>query len=68
MIDKKFGGAYEVFCDFCDHVEEIDTDGDFQELLDQMKENGWENFKDEDGEWEHKCPICVENDKKEKDN
>jgi len=63
MIDKHLGGTYEVMCDFCDHSEEFDTDGDFQELLNRMKELGWENFK-EDGEWVHKCPICMEGEEK----
>ena len=66
MIDKQLGGAYEVMCDFCDHSEEIDTDGNFQELLNRMKERGWENFK-EDGEWVHKCPECMEGEEENED-
>ena len=59
------GGAAALYfgtasCDHCCIQEEFD--GDFDEIVRQMKENGWKIRKVDD-DWLHFCPACVEDGK-----
>ena len=51
---------FEVSCDFCEYCKEYETEFGWNDLLDQMKEDGWKSIKVKD-EWENKCITCVEN-------
>jgi hypothetical protein len=47
-----------VSCDYCSNDIEIDSGGDWQDMLNQIKEEGWKILKVND-EWKHACPDCV---------
>lgn len=55
-----------VECDNCETTEEFDRpskDFDqeyFFEMVQQLKEDGWQIFKDSLGYWNHLCPECNE--------
>ena len=49
---------FEVSCDYCSEDIEIDSNGDWDELLLKIREAGW-RIKKEGDEWKHKCPECV---------
>ena len=53
--DKDFGDTWEVECDDCGEMEEID--GDFDDCITFIKENKWATRK-EDGDWLNYCPDC----------
>jgi len=57
--DKELG-TFTMYCDEigCDHEETFDTDGDWQEMIQQAKDSGWKFTKDDD-EWRHICPACA---------
>lgn len=44
-----------VTCDGCPYTE--DFEGTFQEVIDEMKDQGWKITKTEDT-WEHYCEDC----------
>ncbi len=46
----------DVQCDSCGYEQTFE--GDFLEILRQMKESGWRSLKLDYG-WEHKCSDCV---------
>lgn len=48
---------YTVYCDHtgCQETLEIDTDGDWGEMLRELKAEGWCYRKDRDGSWNHNC-------------
>lgn len=49
----------EILCDFC--TEYSSYDGAFQKIVDCAKADGWEiTFNNQDSDFEHKCPACVE--------
>lgn len=48
--------TFSVECDDCGESEEID--GQFDDCVDFMRENGWKSFKDEDGDWVNLCNVC----------
>lgn len=56
-MDDAFG--FVVNCDFCSDYFEVDTEY-FSEVTQAMRDNGWKYFKDEKGEWTHKCLTCVD--------
>ena len=53
--DKDFGDTWEVECDDCGEMEEID--GDFDDCISFIKENKWVTRK-EDGDQLNYCPDC----------
>ena len=60
--DSFDGDIYEISCDYCSEDIEIDSGGDWQDMLKQIKEEGWKIFKIND-EWKHVCSECVKNKK-----
>ena len=70
MIERGEAGTFDVECDSCGDVETfVDVDGDWRQLMEEMKEAGWTKEKVGDGkdDWEHYCPICSESDYAEDD-
>jgi hypothetical protein len=57
MINR-LDGKLVICCDFCSDEDASDTD-DFTEAWGMWKDDGWRAFK-EGGEWQHKCPNCIE--------
>jgi hypothetical protein len=51
---------YEVSCDYCSEDIEIDSGGDWQDMINQLKEEGWQ-IRKIDEEWHHACLECVRN-------
>lgn len=49
--------TFEVSCDGCDFSEEYEVDDGWDELMEQMKKDGWVSRKVE-GDWEHYCSDC----------
>jgi len=60
--DSFDGDIYEISCDYCSEDIEIDSGGDWQDMLKQIKEEGWKIGRVND-EWKHACPECVKNKK-----
>lgn len=58
MIERD-GGAVSASCDGCTESHTAFT-GDWQEALAELRQEGWRIRRGEDGEWEHHCPGCVE--------
>jgi len=56
-IDEAFG--FVINCDFCPDYFEVDTEH-FSEVTQALRDKEWKYFKDENGEWAHKCPVCQE--------
>ena len=50
--------TFEVSCDTCDEVQEYDCDFGWEDLMKQMKNDGWVSKK-VDGDWEHYCSDCI---------
>lgn len=44
-------------CDFCG--ADYSAAGSFKDAWEAAKEDGWRCFKDEDGDWVHKCDECM---------
>ncbi|MCK9220937.1 MAG: hypothetical protein M0P47_12940 [Bacteroidales bacterium] len=60
MIEKnKPFNDFDVYCDFCDFCDSFDVDDNWDELMNEMKEDGWKSKKVEE-EWKHMCPDCVD--------
>lgn len=60
MIEKSddFFENFDVSCDCCSFDQEyLDVDS-FDDLIDQMKQDGWRIIY-VDGEFKHKCPLCA---------
>ncbi len=57
MIDKLGWDEYEVICDGEDCGEFLQVDGDFYDVLNEIKDHGWKSRKIRD-EWQHFCPNC----------
>lgn len=66
MIENN-NGIFEVYCDasMCESYEAYDTDNDWQEMISDMKSDGWLIIK-EKGDWTHICPDCADEYKEEK--
>lgn len=59
MIEKNQDfDNYSVYCDHCSHDDLIDEEI-FTDVIQHMKKEGWRISKVK-GEWDHKCPSCVE--------
>jgi hypothetical protein len=61
--DSFDGDIYEVSCDYCSEDIEIDSGGDWQDMIRDIKEKGWKIKKMNDEDWQHMCPDCVKNKK-----
>lgn len=57
MIERN-GDSLVIFCDHCSEEEPASTN-DWNEAMAEWKEKGWRTYK-EKGEWENKCPTCME--------
>lgn len=62
-IDREFETAL-CSCDYCSFTEDHDTSS-FVEVIRAMKRDGWRVEKDDEDDWMHKCPICIEKERKE---
>ncbi len=58
MIQKLSFGVFEVTCDECGYEESFDVDDDWNDLLSEMKENGWQNRYSGGGNYSHFCSDC----------
>lgn len=56
MIERD-GKEITFICDVCDESET--EEGDFYDIWEELKSDGWRAFMNEDGDWEHRCPDCV---------
>ena len=63
-IEKSGHEAFTVCCDHCSESE--DFDGDFLDVIIQMKDAGWK-ITNTDGDFDHMCPDCVEKENEELD-
>lgn len=57
MIEDNHDGTFEVACDYCSEDTEIDTDGDWNAMIQQLKEEGW-FIRKMGNEWKHMCGDC----------
>lgn len=48
-----------VACDFCSTEIELQT-RDFHFAVETIKNRGWKISRSAEGEWQHRCPACVE--------
>ncbi len=58
MSSHKEGQHIVFICDVCNDEYEIESH-DFKDAWESAKDDGWRCFKDEDGDWVHRCPDCV---------
>ena len=61
-IEQTQGGfmGFDIECNICGTNEYLDFDWEnFRAAVADAKERGWKIYKNEDGEWCHKCPECV---------
>lgn len=57
MINRS-GAVFEINCDGCTNNLDVDSDGDWSEMIMQLKERGWKIEKNTGGEYYHYCPTC----------
>lgn len=57
MSSETNGQLVTFVCDSCGEDREVA--GRWRDVWQDLKEDGWRSFKDDDGEWRHKCPDCV---------
>lgn len=53
--------TFEVNCDFCSYYETYEDVFSWDDLIEQMKKNGWKSIRIEEPtaiDWKHKCPTC----------
>ena len=50
------GQLVTFYCDRCD--EEFSCAGSFKDVWEEAKGEGWRTFKNDEDEWEHRCPEC----------
>lgn len=55
-MHEQDGDTHTFFCDACGDSE--DLDGEFGDVWSELKDAGWRAFKNDDDEWEHRCPVC----------
>ena len=56
-MSSEVTGQLVVFtCDLCGESHE--SAGTWKDVWAVLKEDGWRCFKDEDGDWVHRCPQC----------
>lgn len=66
MIERVDAGTFDVECDGCGDIETFAVDGEWSELMAEMKEAGWTKEKVGD-DWEHYCPTCSADEVDEED-
>jgi len=57
---------FEIECDFCGITEEFeknisakfDEDNGFFDMISSLKDDNWNIYKSDNGEWGHLCPDC----------
>jgi hypothetical protein len=50
--------VFTVSCDQCGEDQEVDSGGDWQDMINTIKDDGWTMRKIKD-EWQHHCPSCT---------
>lgn len=58
MSSDRDGQLITFTCDNCEADFEI-SGYDFREAWESANDDGWRCFKNDDDEWEHRCPDCV---------
>lgn len=58
MSQEREGQETTFTCDNCGETFTI-SGGDFKDSWEAAKQDGWRCFKNDDEEWEHRCPDCV---------
>jgi hypothetical protein len=59
MITRNDFG-FEISCDSCpDESTESDA-SEWGDMMEEIKEEGWTNYKDDNGDWTNSCPACNE--------
>lgn len=61
MISRE-GFGYNAACDSCSYDEDMDNADNFQEVVDELKAQGWRIRRAGAG-WEHTCPDCISKEK-----
>ena len=64
MASEKEGQLVRFICDRCQEEHEIQSHS-FSDAWQSAKDDGWRCFKNDDDEWEHRCPDCVGKDARE---
>lgn len=60
MIERQYG-KISLICDTCgDYFGDDYTSDEFRDLLNDAKSDGWRTFRNDHEEWEHKCGVCME--------
>jgi len=54
------GFGYVVHCDICEEELYLPDAEIIDEVLEEMRIEGWKSRKDEKGEWVNICPACLE--------
>lgn len=55
-MHEQDGGTHTFSCDKCGDCE--GGEGDFRDVWADLKDEGWRTFRNDDGDWEHRCPVC----------
>jgi len=54
MIERQSFDVFNIICDECGHQDEFSVNHNWDTLMDEMSENGWESRKIND-EWYNFC-------------
>lgn len=58
MSLDRIKGSIVFICDTCD--DSLDTESqDFIVAREQLRETGWKTFRNQDGDYAHKCSGCL---------
>lgn len=57
MIERIRNEGVVCHCDSCSELLEADT---FQELMEDLRSEGWRTKRLDGNDWEHTCPGCQE--------
>ena len=57
--------TFEVHCDFCSYYQSYEDIFNWDDLMKEMRKDGWKNIRMANKEWQHKCLSCSQ--KGEKD-
>jgi hypothetical protein len=55
MAVDEWEGRRKFYCDFCRNSAEFDSGLDFGQCWQSLKADGWQCWRDRDGEWYHRC-------------
>lgn len=61
MSIERQHGEQCLICEECDDNLEFFAKDEFLTMLADGKAKGWQITKNDDGEWEHRCPGCKPN-------